>query len=49
MVTLVWSSEALFRSFQRKSGQSQIKKGQILEFINVDKKVSILTSFGSGI
>ena len=47
MVTLVWSSEAFFRSFQRSSGQGQVKKGQIFKVINVDKKVSILTSFGS--
>ena len=38
MVKLVWSSEAVFRSFQRRSGQGQIKKGQIFKFINVDKK-----------
>ena len=30
MVTLVWSSETVFRSFQRRSGQGQVKKGQIL-------------------
>ena len=49
MVTLVWSSQAVFRSFQRRSGQGQVKKGQIFKFINVDKKVSILTNFGSAI
>ena len=38
MVTLVWSSEALFGSFQRRSGQGQVIKGQIFKFINVDKK-----------
>ena len=38
MVTLVWSSETVFRSFQRRSGQGQVKKGQIFKFINVDKK-----------
>ena len=38
MVTLVWSSEALFRCFQRRSGQGQAKKGQIFKFINMDKK-----------
>ena len=38
MVRLLWSSEALFRSFQRRSGQGQVKKGQIFKFINVDKK-----------
>ena len=38
MVTLVWSSDAVFRSFQRRSGQGQVKKGQIFKFINVDKK-----------
>ena len=38
MVTLVLSSEALFRSFQRRSGQGQVKKGQIFTFLNVDKK-----------
>ena len=32
MVTLVWSSEALFRSFQRRSGKSQVKKGRIIWF-----------------
>ena len=37
MVTLVWSSEAVFRSFQRRSGQGQVKS-QIFKFINVDKK-----------
>ena len=37
MATLVWSSEAVFRSFQRRSGQGQVKKGQILKCINVDK------------
>ena len=38
MITFVWSSEAVFRSFQRRSGEGQVKKGQILKFINVDKK-----------
>ena len=38
MITLAWSSEAVFRSFQRRSGQGQVKKGQIFKFINVDKK-----------
>ena len=38
---LVWSSEALFRSFQR----SQFKKGQIVKFINVDKKCIYLDQF----
>ena len=38
MVTLDWSSETLFRSFQRRSGQGQVKKGQIFKFLNVDKK-----------
>ena len=38
MATLIWSSEAVFRSFQRKSGQGQVKKGQIFKFINVNKK-----------
>ena len=45
MVTLVWSSEALFRSFQRRSGQGQVKKGQIFKFINVDKKGIYLDQF----
>ena len=45
MVTLVWSSEALFRSFQSRSGQDQVKKGQILKFINVDKKGIYLGQF----
>ena len=38
MVTLVWSSEAVFRSFQRRSDQGQVKKGQIFNFINMNKK-----------
>ena len=45
MVTLVWSSEAVFRSFQRRSGQGQVKKGQIFKFINVDKKGIYLDHF----
>ena len=45
MVTLVWSSEAVFRSFQRRSGQGQVKKGQIFKFINVDKKGVYLDQF----
>ena len=45
MVTLVWSSEALFRSFQRRSGQGQVKKGQIFKFLNVDKKDIYLDQF----
>ena len=45
MVTLVWSSEAIFRSFQRSSGQGQVKKGQIFKFINVDKKGLFLDQF----
>ena len=38
MATLVWSSEAVFRSFQRSSGQGQVKKGQNFKLKNVDKK-----------
>ena len=45
MVTLVWSSETVFRSFQRSSGQGQVKKGQIFKFINVDKKCINLDQF----
>ena len=45
MVTLVWSSEALFRSFQRRSGQGQVNNGQIFKFINVDKKCIYLDQF----
>ena len=45
MVTLVWSSEAVFRSFQRRSGQGQVKKGQLFKFINVDKKGIHLDQF----
>ena len=45
MVTLVWSSEAVFRSFQRRSGQGQVKKGKIFNFINVDKKGIYLDQF----
>ena len=45
MATLVWSSEAVFKSFQRRSGQGQVKKGQILTFINVDKKSIYLDQF----
>ena len=45
MVTLVWSSEAVFRSFQRRSGQGQVKKGQIFKFINVDQKGIYLDQF----
>ena len=36
MVTLVWSYEAIFKSFQRRSGQGPAKKYQIL---NIHKKV----------
>ena len=45
MVTLVWSSETIFRSFQRRSGQGQVKQGQIFKFINVDKKGINLDQF----
>ena len=45
MVTLVWSSEAFFRSFQRRSGQGEVKKGQIFKFLNVDKKGIYLDQF----
>ena len=45
MVTLVWSPEAVFRSFQRRSGQGQVKKSQIFKFINVDKKGIYLDQF----
>ena len=45
MVTLVWSSETVFRSFQRRSGQGQVKKGQIFKFINADKKGINLDQF----
>ena len=45
MVTLVWSSEDVFRSFQRRSGQAQVKKGQIFKFINVNKKGIYLDQF----
>ena len=45
MVALVWSSEAVFRSFQLRSGQGQVKKGQIFKFINVDKKGIYLNQF----
>ena len=45
MVSLVWSSEALFRSFQRRSGQGQVKKCQIFKFLNVDKKGIYLDQF----
>ena len=39
------ASEAVFRSFQRRSGQGQVKKGQIFKFINVDKKGIYLDQF----
>ena len=45
MVTLVWSSEAVLRSFQRRSGQGQVKKGQIFKFINVNNKGIFLDQF----
>ena len=45
MVTLVWLCDALFRSFQRRSGQGQVQKGQIFKFINVDKKGIHLDQF----
>ena len=45
MVTLVWSSDAIFRSFYRRSGQGQVKKVQIFKFINVDKKGIYLDQF----
>ena len=45
MVTLVWSSEALFRSFQRRSDQGQVKKRQIFKCINVDKEGIYLDQF----
>ena len=45
MVTLGWSSEAIIRSFQRRSGQGQVKNGQIFKFINVDKKGTYLDQF----
>ena len=41
MVALVWSSEAIFRSFS----EGQVKKGQIFKFINVDKKGTYLDQF----
>ena len=40
-----WSSETVFRSFQRRSGQGQVKKGQIFKIINVDKKGINLDQF----
>ena len=45
MVTLVWSPEALFRSFQQRSAQGQVKKVQNFKFINVDKKGIYLDQF----
>ena len=45
MVTLVWSSEAVFRSFQGRKGQGQVKKGQIFKFINMDIKGIYLDQF----
>ena len=45
MVTLVWSSEAVFRSFQQRSGQGHVKEGQIFKFINVAKKGIFLDQF----
>ena len=45
MFTLVWSSEAVYKSFQRRSGQGQVKKGEIFKFINVDKKGIYLDQF----
>ena len=45
MATLVWLSEAVFRSFQRRSGQGQVKKGQIFKFLKVDKKGIYLDQF----
>ena len=45
MVTLVWSYETLFRGFQRRSGQGQVKKCKIIKFINVDKKGIYLDQF----
>ena len=45
MVTLIWWSEAVFRSFQRRSGQGQVTNGQIFNFINVDKKCIYLAQF----
>ena len=33
-----WPYKAVFRSFQRSSGQGQVKKGQIFKFINFDEK-----------
>ena len=44
-LTLVWSSETVFRSFQRRSDQGQVKKGQIFKFINVDIKCIYLDQF----
>ena len=38
MALFVLSSEAIFISFKRRSGQGQVKKGQILNLINLDKK-----------
>ena len=49
MVTLVWSSKTVFRSFQRRSGQGQVKKGKIFKFINVDKNDIFIDQFDSGI
>ena len=45
MVTLVWSSEAIFRSFHRRSGQGQIKNAKFFNFISVDKKGVYLDQF----
>ena len=45
MVTFVWTSEALFRSFLRRSGQGQVIKCQIFKFINVSKKGTYLDQF----
>ena len=45
MVTLVWSSEARFRRFQRRSGQDMAKKRQIFKCINNDKNCIYLNQF----
>ena len=42
---LVWSYEVTFRSCQRRSGHGQVKKGQIVKFINVDKKGAYVDQF----
>ena len=42
MATLVWSSAAVFRSFQRRSGQGQVKKRSNFQIHKCEKGIYLV-------